>query len=41
MLMPGHCDPFVNHYDWIVAVRGSKGGAVTGVWRLGSRSPGS
>jgi D-serine deaminase-like pyridoxal phosphate-dependent protein len=41
MLMPGHCDPFVNHYDWVVAVRGSKGGAVVGVWRLGSRSPGS
>lgn len=37
MLMPGHCDPFVNHYDWLVAV---EGGSVAAVWRLGARSPG-
>lgn len=37
LLIPGHCDPFINHYDWIVGVEGGK---VSGVWRLGSRSPG-
>lgn len=37
LLMPGHCDPFVNHYDWLVAV---EGGRVVAVWRLGARSPG-
>lgn len=37
LLMPGHCDPFVNHYDWLVGV---EGGCVVAVWRLGARSPG-
>lgn len=38
MLIPGHCDPFVNHYDWMVGVRD---GTVVAVWRIASRSPGS
>jgi 3-hydroxy-D-aspartate aldolase len=37
VLVPGHCDPFVNHYDWMVGVRK---GRVETVWRLGARSPG-
>jgi hypothetical protein len=31
MLLPGHCDPFENHHDWLVAARG---GVVAGVWRV-------
>lgn len=27
LLMPGHCDPFVNHFDWMVGVRRSGEGA--------------
>ncbi len=38
LLMPGHCDPFVNHFDWLVAV---ENGVVAAVWRVGARSPGS
>lgn len=38
MVVPGHCDPFVNHFDWLVAVRG---GVVQHVWRVAARSPGS
>ena len=33
-LIPGHCDPTVNLYDWIVAVRG---GVVEGVWPVEAR----
>jgi D-serine deaminase-like pyridoxal phosphate-dependent protein len=33
-LIPGHCDPTVNLYDWIVAVRG---GVVEGVWPIEAR----
>jgi D-serine deaminase-like pyridoxal phosphate-dependent protein len=33
-LIPGHCDPTVNLYDWIVAVRG---GFVDGVWPIEAR----
>ena len=33
-LIPGHCDPTVNLYDWIVAVRGVR---VEGVWRIEAR----
>lgn len=49
LLMPGHCDPFVNHFDWVVGVRrkGEGSGAsasgsavVEHVWRIAARSPG-
>jgi len=33
-LIPGHCDPTVNMYDWIVGVRG---GVVEAVWRIAGR----
>jgi len=33
-LIPGHCDPTVNLYDWIVAVRD---GVVEGVWPIEAR----
>jgi D-serine deaminase-like pyridoxal phosphate-dependent protein len=33
-LVPGHCDPTVNLYDWIVAVRN---GVVEGVWPVEAR----
>lgn len=33
-LIPGHCDPTVNMYDWIVGVRG---GVVEEVWRVAGR----
>ena len=33
-LVPGHCDPTVNLYDWIVAVRG---GRVEALWRIDAR----
>ena len=33
-LIPGHCDPTVNLYDWIVGVRGS---AVQCVWEIAAR----
>ena len=33
-LVPGHCDPTVNLYDWLVAVRG---GRVEAVWPVGAR----
>lgn len=36
-LMPGHCDPTVNLYDWIVATRGER---VEAVWRIRGRGPG-
>lgn len=37
LLVPGHCDPFVNHYDFLVGVRR---GVVEAVWALEARSPG-
>jgi D-serine deaminase-like pyridoxal phosphate-dependent protein len=33
-LVPGHCDPTVNLYDWYVGVRG---GRVEAVWPVGAR----
>lgn len=33
-LVPGHCDPTVNLYDWIVAVRGPR---VEAVWPVSAR----
>jgi len=36
-LMPGHCDPTVNLYDWLVAYRG---GTVEHVWAIRGRGPG-
>ena len=33
-LVPGHCDPTVNMYDWIVGVRE---GVVEEVWRVAGR----
>ena len=33
-LVPGHCDPTVNLYDWIVGVRG---GRVERVWSIAAR----
>ena len=33
-LVPGHCDPTVNLYDWIVALRGDR---VEGVWPVSAR----
>jgi 3-hydroxy-D-aspartate aldolase len=33
-LIPGHCDPTVNLYDWYVAVRGSR---VEALWPIGAR----
>lgn len=39
LLMPGHCDPFINHFDWLVGFRRSTG-RVEAVWRLTARSPG-
>lgn len=38
VLLFGHCDPSVNHYDWLVAHRR---GVVEAVWRLAARSPGA
>lgn len=37
LLMVGHCDPTVNHFDHLVAVRR---GVVEGVWPVTARSPG-
>jgi D-serine deaminase-like pyridoxal phosphate-dependent protein len=37
LLVPGHCDPFVNHYDWLIAV---EDGIVAALWCIGARSPG-
>lgn len=33
-LIPGHCDPTVNLYDWIIAVRGDK---VAEIWPVDAR----
>lgn len=33
-LIPGHCDPTVNMYDWLVGVRG---GVVETIWRVAGR----
>jgi D-serine deaminase-like pyridoxal phosphate-dependent protein len=37
-LQPGHCDPTVNLYDYVVGCRGDR---VEGVWRVAARGPGS
>ena len=34
LLVPGHCDPTVNLYDWIVAYRGDR---VEHVWPVAGR----
>jgi 3-hydroxy-D-aspartate aldolase len=34
LLVPGHCDPTVNLYDWYVCVRG---GVVEAVWPITAR----
>ena len=34
LLVPGHCDPTVNLYDWIVAYRGDR---VEHVWPVAAR----
>ncbi|XP_014677334.1 PREDICTED: D-threonine aldolase-like isoform X2 [Priapulus caudatus] len=36
-LVPGHCDPTVNLYDWLVGVRGD---SVEAVWPITGRGPG-
>ena len=33
-LIPGHCDPTVNLYDWYVCVRGNR---VEAVWPIAAR----
>jgi 3-hydroxy-D-aspartate aldolase len=33
-LIPGHCDPTINLYDWYVAVRG---GRVEALWPITAR----
>jgi D-serine deaminase-like pyridoxal phosphate-dependent protein len=33
-LIPGHCDPTVNLYDWLVAYRGTR---VEAVWPITAR----
>jgi D-serine deaminase-like pyridoxal phosphate-dependent protein len=33
-LIPGHCDPTVNLYDWIVVIRGDK---VADIWPIDAR----
>jgi D-serine deaminase-like pyridoxal phosphate-dependent protein len=39
LLIPGHCDPTVNLYDWYVCVRGLNGGAakVEAIWPVSAR----
>lgn len=34
LLVPGHCDPTINLYDWYVCVRG---GVVEALWPIGAR----
>jgi 3-hydroxy-D-aspartate aldolase len=36
-LIPGHCDPTVNLYEWLVAVRGDR---VEAVWPVVARGEG-
>lgn len=36
-LIPGHCDPTVNMYDWFICVRGEQ---VVDVWQISGRSSG-
>ena len=33
-LVPGHCDPTVNLYDWLVCVRGER---VEALWPISAR----
>ncbi|KAK2141581.1 hypothetical protein LSH36_1074g00003 [Paralvinella palmiformis] len=37
MLIPGHCDPTVNMYDWLIGIRDSK---VESLWPVLGRGPG-
>jgi D-serine deaminase-like pyridoxal phosphate-dependent protein len=38
LLVPGHCDPTVNLYDWYVCVRGGLGaGVVEALWPITAR----
>lgn len=37
LLQPGHCDPTVNLYDRLYAVRG---GTVVAIWPVAARGPG-
>ena len=37
-LVPGHCDPTVNLYDWYVAIRGER---VEAIWPIAARGAGS
>ena len=38
LLIPGHCDPTTNLYDFVV---GFRHGIVESVWEIGARSPGN
>jgi D-serine deaminase-like pyridoxal phosphate-dependent protein len=39
LLIPGHCDPTVNLYDWYVCVRGMHGAGakVEAIWPVSAR----
>jgi D-serine deaminase-like pyridoxal phosphate-dependent protein len=38
LLVPGHCDPTVNLYDWYVCVRGGvRGSVVEALWPITAR----
>ena len=37
LLMPGHCDPFVNHFDELLLCRS---GRIVGAWPVAARGPG-
>lgn len=38
LLIPGHCDPTINMYDYIVGYRGNR---VEHVWEIEARGPGN
>jgi len=38
LLVPGHCDPTVNLYDWLVCVRGDR---VEALWPIAARGAGA
>ena len=41
LLVPGHCDPTVNLYDWYVCVRGGmERGVVEALWPITARGAG-
>ena len=37
LISPGHCDPFVNHYDHFVVMKDQK---ISKIWNITARSPG-